>query len=216
MPTSERVNCKNLTQKHLLRLFNRVKPIYLYNIQTTVSQAVLVGNFSIDGYSIDYENILLPDGNNTVSRVVPQNPNLENGSIAVSFGLLIAILVFVLLAFALLFVYRKHKFIRRDTPNITFLILIGLFLVNVSGILICMDVTTAICWISLAFYNLGFGIVLGGIIAKEYRIYRIFSNRSASAVVIKDLTLFLVVGGVSLYFCLITMTYYLTGYQDRS
>lgn len=43
------------------------KTFYVYNIQTTIQDAVLVGNFSYQGYSLNYSNVLLPSGNNTIS-----------------------------------------------------------------------------------------------------------------------------------------------------
>lgn len=43
------------------------KNFYVYNIQTTIKDAVLVGNFSYQGYTLNYSNVLLPSGNNTIS-----------------------------------------------------------------------------------------------------------------------------------------------------
>ena len=43
------------------------KTFYLYNIKTTINDAVLVGNFSYLGYSLNYSDILLPNGNNSIS-----------------------------------------------------------------------------------------------------------------------------------------------------
>lgn len=43
------------------------KNFFVYNIQTTIKDAVLVGNFSYQGYYLNYSNILLPSGNNTIS-----------------------------------------------------------------------------------------------------------------------------------------------------
>lgn len=65
------------------------------------------------------------------------------------------------------------------------------------------------------FFDIGMALILGGIISKEYRIYRIFSNRSALAVDFSDLKLFLIVAVIFVYFGLIAVFTIVTGLEAR-
>ena len=43
------------------------KNYYIYNVHTTIKEAVLVGNFSHTGYVLNYSDVVLPNGNNSIS-----------------------------------------------------------------------------------------------------------------------------------------------------
>ena len=103
----------------------------------------------------------------------------------------------------MLYKLRNHKLIRRNTPVISFAVLFGLLLVNVSGIIIATGVYNASCYLYIFFFYIGEAIVASGIIAKEYRIYKIFSNRKAVAVEIPDYKLFQIILCITFYFFLI-------------
>lgn len=107
------------------------------------------------------------------------------------------------IALIVLLKYKDHQIIRRNTPMISVLMLIGLLMTGFSGIITCFGVYTYSCIIYGFFYNIGFSLVIGGIIAKEYRIYRIFSNRSALALDIQDYKLFLIIGTITTYFLIL-------------
>lgn len=124
-------------------------------------------------------------------------------------------LVLTLLTMLFLIIYYNHPLIRRNTPIMSIVVLIGLVFTALAGIFECLSVTTANCWLSTGFFIIGISLLIGGIIAKEYRIYRIFTNRSASAVQIKDSSLFMIVGGIVFYFSMILMTYYIAGLQAK-
>lgn len=132
--------------------------------------------------------------------LVPQNPSIEYAAIAVFFGILIFLLLLTIIAAIMLFILRDHVLIRRNTPSISFAVLFGTVLVCASGIILCTGVNSATCYLKAFLYNIGMGIMLGGIIAKEYRIYRIFSNKSATAVEISDNRLFLIIFVITFYF----------------
>ena len=134
---------------------------------------------------------------------MPQNPDLQYASIAVFFGILCVLVVKIIIATFILYKWRDHKLIRRNTPTISFAVLFGLFLVSVSGIIISTGVYDATCYLYVYMYYIGEAILLGGIIAKQYRIYKIFSNRSAVAVEISDYKLFLIIFCITLYFFLL-------------
>lgn len=135
--------------------------------------------------------------------MVPQNPDLQYAAITVFFGILCFIVVKIIIAAIILYKWRDHKLIRRNTPTISFVVLFGLFLVSVSGIIISTGVYDATCYLYIYMFYIGEGILLGGIIAKQYRIYKIFSNRSAVAVEIPDYKLFLIIFCITLYFILL-------------
>ena len=145
---------------------------------------------------------LIPFVNFSVA-LVPQNPNLKYASIAVFFGVLCLLVVKIIIAAIILYKWRDHKLIRRNTPAVSFAVLFGLFLVNVSGIIIATGVYNTSCYLYIFFFYIGEAILTSGIIAKEYRIYKIFSNRKAVAVEIPDYKLFLIIFCVSFYFFLL-------------
>lgn len=116
---------------------------------------------------------------------------------------MIILLIFIFIAAITLFVLRNHTLIRRNTPSISFVVIFGLFLFCISGIFLSLGIYDITCYLNVFLYNVEVGILLGGIIAKEYRVYRIFSNKSATAIEISDLKLFLIVFLIALYFFLI-------------
>lgn len=201
----------------------------MYNVQTSIEEAVLVGNFSIDGYYIDYSKVILPNGNKTTSgkiiqfgknltfplALVPQNPDLSYAVVDVFFGILIGLIFFTFLAFFLIFKLRNHVIIRRNTPNISLIVLFGLLLVELSGLVTCFGVYDWTCVSYLFFFIIGMALILGGIISKEFRIYRIFSNRTAAAIELKDYELFLLIAGITLYFTIIASVIVFTGFDAQ-
>lgn len=141
------------------------------------------------------------------------NPSLSSEAvIAVFFGIVIAltILIFILLLFYIK--YRKNPVIRRDTPNVTFVMLIAGLASGIALILFCIGTTTALCIIEGFFSYAGTSVLMAGIIAKSYRIYRIFNNRTAVALVIKDWQLLCIMLGVFVYFELAFGLSLITGY----
>ena len=147
-----------------------------------------------------------------LSELVPQNPNIEYSVVAVFFGLMILVLIFALIAFVLLFYNYNHPVIRKNTPLMSLIVLLGTIFVLIGGIVLSTDVNDASCIIFLLFCNIGLAMSLGGLVAKSYRLYRIFYNRSANAVVISDLNLLLIVFIIALYFALICTVSLIDGY----
>lgn len=45
------------------------KNYYIYNVHSTIKDAVLVGNFSYFGNILNYSDVVLPNGNNTISGI---------------------------------------------------------------------------------------------------------------------------------------------------
>ena len=144
---------------------------------------------------------------------MPQNPSIQYAAIAVFFGIMIFLLILSLIAYVFLFYYFNHPIIRRNTPMISSLVLSGIVFILIDGIIICTGISDASCIIFIFFYNIGFSLILGGIIAKNYRIYKIFNNRRASAVDISDLSLFLIVFVIVFYFTLLAIFFAIAGFK---
>lgn len=142
---------------------------------------------------------------------MPQNPGLEYTSVAVFFGILIFLLTACFVALTILIYYRDHVIIRRNTPNISFIVLVGAILTNIAGIFICIDITATTCVLYDWFVSIGFACIIGGIIAKEYRLYRIFFNRTATAVELKDTKLFMIVLALVIYMSLLVAAIWISG-----
>lgn len=144
---------------------------------------------------------------------MPQNPNIEYAVIAVFFGIMIFLLILALLAYAIIFYYYDHPIIRKNTPLMSLVVLTGTTFILIGEIILSTGLTDASCIIFLFFVNIGLSLSLGGLISKSYRIYRIFNNRSANAVVISDLFLLLIVLIIVLYFVLLSVFIVIAGFE---
>lgn len=77
----------------------------------------------------------------------------------------------------------------------------GVLMALTGMIFSCLASSTAICILEYMFLYGGLSLLISGMVAKTYRIYRIFSNRKAIALVIKDWKL--------IVFMLLVMGYFL-------
>ena len=68
----------------------------------------------------------------------------------------------------------------------------------VGELIFCLEKTDGLCTIALYFYRIGFILIILGLLVKNYRIYRIFSNRNATTVFISETKLLLVLGAITL------------------
>lgn len=146
-----------------------------------------------------------------IIELVPQNPNLTYAVISVFFGIQIFLVISSFIALVYLIANINHPLIRRNTPNMSIVVLVGIILYLAASIIICTGLTDASCIIFLFFEYLGFSLLIGGIIAKSYRIYRIFNNSTATAVVISDLQLFSIVFVIALYFMILSVIVVILG-----
>lgn len=120
-----------------------------------------------------------------------------------------SIMVVILLADVGVFVWLalnwKEKTVRRCSPLFLCLITIGIALVLVAGIVnSCGLDSSAACAVYALFLMTGITLILACILAKTWRIYQIFSNRSSSALLIDDKKLLL----IPALFLLITLSLY--------
>lgn len=117
------------------------------------------------------------------------------------------------MAYAIIFYYYDHPIIRKNTPSLSLVVLTGTTIILIGEIILCTDVNDASCTIFLFFSNIGLALSLGGLISKSYRLYRIFNNRSAKAVVISDFSLLLIVLVIVLYFVLLSVFFVIAGFE---
>lgn len=153
--------------------------------------------------------------NSSFLELVPQNPGLNYASVAVFFGILIFLLIVNIAAFVILLIWKDHVLIRRNTPNISIVVLIGAIMINISGILGCLEITSALCILTYFGFAIGLAVMYGGIMAKEYRLYRIFSNRTAAAVKIDDRQLFLIIAAITAYFTALGIAAWICGLSAK-
>lgn len=140
-----------------------------------------------------------------IIELVPQNPNIDYGSIAFFFGLTIFLIIFNILAFVILIYNINHPLIRRNTPLMSLTVLTGMLLLLIGILILTTGLSDATCEIFDYFTNIGSALMFGGIIAKNYRIYKIFHNRSSTAVDIGDSKLFVIVACITMYFVLLSI-----------
>lgn len=134
---------------------------------------------------------------------VPSNPNIDDAAVAVFFGVLIFLLIMAIPVAIFLIYKRNHLLVRRNTPNVSLLMLLGLILSDIGVILLCLGAYDWSCNIFLFMFLVGQSLVIGGLIAKNYRIYKIFQNKSAAPVILTDFHLFLIIGAITFYFVLL-------------
>ena len=143
---------------------------------------------------------------------MPSNPSLSDAVVAAFFGAFIFLLLAAILAIGILFYYRDHVLIRKNTPVISLIVLIGVTFSLIGSIFLCFGAYDWNCNFTFFLIHVCGSLVIGGIIAKNYRIYRIFRNKSATALVIKDSQLFMIIGAIFVYFFLLFILAICTNY----
>ena len=110
--------------------------------------------------------------------------------------------------------YRNHREIRKGAPVITLVMLIGVTGMSIALLILCLGQTDATCPIVLYFYRLSLVLLFVGLLVKNYRIYKIFTNKTANALVITEARLLSFIGIVFLIFViLLTLIVAVLGYQ---
>jgi hypothetical protein len=143
---------------------------------------------------------------------VPSNPSLSDAVVAVFFGAFIFLLLAAIAAIGILFYYKDHFLIKRNTPIISLIVLIGASFGLIGSICLCFGAYDWSCNANFILIHVFGSLVFSGIIAKNYRIYKIFKNKSATAIVIKDSQLFMIIGAVFIYFFLLFILAICTNY----
>lgn len=114
---------------------------------------------------------------------MPDNPSIDNDALAaVGFGVDIALMVMTVSVMIFLLLKMNHPIVRKSSPIFSLLILLGIFFVELSFLFYCFSLTTVICRLDDWFLITGMALIIANLLAKDYRIYKIFNNSSAQAV----------------------------------
>ncbi|KAG0200058.1 hypothetical protein BGX28_006774 [Mortierella sp. GBA30] len=105
-------------------------------------------------------------------------------------------ILFSLATMGIVIVYRESQVIKASSPLFCCLELCGFILLYFSAIMALDIPTDAICLARPFTMNVGFVLVLSNIVAKNFRVYRIFHNIYVTKRVIRDSYLLKIVGSI--------------------
>jgi hypothetical protein len=113
--------------------------------------------------------------------------SLSNSSIVDVFFAINAVLFVITIGLAIyVFMKRNHRVIRNSSAMASYIVLLGLIFIELSVVFMCVSSSTASCTLIDVFLLLGISLIIAILMAKTYRIYRIFQNPTAEAVRITD------------------------------
>ncbi|CAO3660737.1 hypothetical protein G6F70_007165 [Rhizopus microsporus] len=95
-------------------------------------------------------------------------------------------IIFSIVCFIIVMMYRKHEVFKASSPTFCCLELIGFILTYISVTMMIGIPSATSCIVTPIAFSLGFLLVIGNMIAKNYRIYRIFNNIFITRNVITD------------------------------
>ena len=105
------------------------------------------------------------------------------------------------------FIKRKEKVVKKTSPVFVQLMLFGIIMVNVSLIIWSFESTQLFCITKVWIGAIGFALIMGNLLAKTYRIFKIFTNVRVSSVAITDADLLKFSGGIILFEVLLLSIY---------
>ncbi|SAM05514.1 hypothetical protein [Absidia glauca] len=159
---------------------------YQHGTSVVVGQS-LVGNLTITSPPMFY------DGSFTTPSDSPPSTALNPGiTSAVSFVIMIVAAIgslFAIAVFGVVVLYRKNDIFKAASPLFCCLELIGFIFTYISVVMMIGTPSQVTCILMPLSFNFGFLLVISNMIAKNYRIYRIFNNVFISRTVITDLQL---------------------------
>ena len=119
--------------------------------------------------------------------IIPEVPDLSDAYAAVFFGLIVFLTVMDLLCIGWLALKWKVKPVRRSSPLFLMITAVGVLLVLIAGIVNCNGLSSsAMCALYAFFLLTGMTLLLASILAKTWRIHRIFTYKSPDALTIAD------------------------------
>lgn len=162
------------------------------NLTFEVRQRASSGALTIVGYyngtNVTYDNSLLiwKNGEKPVSMIVPQQVNIDS-PIGIVFLVLTIIALIISICFSFLFWhYKDEKVVKKTSPFFSQLILIGVDLCLISQIFWGVSQSSFTCFIKIWLLAIGFGLIMGNLLAKTYRIFKIFTNVQITNLILKD------------------------------
>ena len=167
----------------------------------------LVGVFQNGTCTINYSALFFRGGSAVVpiSAIVPESISFDDFG-GIFFSSLAAFLIFVCFILIGLIVYHKQKpSIKRSSPLFCILILVGVIFVLSSLISGTAYLSSLSCNLTLWFLFIGIALILSSLLAKTYRIFKIFSTTRHPARVIHDKELLLFSGVLLLFFSVLLL-----------
>ena len=133
--------------------------------------------------------------------------------VSVFFGISILELIICSLLIGFFIIHRNNPQIRRNSYLVTLTILIGVAISALGVLLLSFGRTDAFCWITFYTHRLGIFLIVTGLFAKNYRIYKIFTNQRASAIDLSETSLLAYIGIFTIIFLGIpTIIFIIFGY----
>lgn len=115
----------------------------------------------------------------------------------------IVALIFIIIGLAMaisfsiyFFVNRNEKVIKKTSPFFSQLMLLGILLCITSQIFWDVSQSKFTCLVKIWLLAIGFGLIMGNLLAKTYRIFKIFSNAKVTSLVIRDTDLLIFTGSI--------------------
>lgn len=146
----------------------------------------LVGISTFNETKINDSLLVWKNGDIPISAIVPYEPSLtEDAGIL---ALVLLIIGWIVNAFLIIYFYinRKERVIKRTSHIFTQLMLFGVLSCLISQLFWSINQSVTICILKIWFMAIGFGLIMGNLLAKTYRIYLIFNNKTLKSVVIED------------------------------
>lgn len=176
-------------------------PMYLYQVQENEVEVVIA---MFEQNTTFYNNEYFPGGSvpksgkpskcyvytysifHSFVAIRVDDPNLSYGFIEGFFTINMILMIITVSLLVYIIYKRKHRLIRSGGFSSSVLILLGLLCIEIAEIFMCISITSAICKLMDVFILVGVSFIISTLVAKLYRIYRIFQNSSAVAVQISD------------------------------
>jgi hypothetical protein len=148
--------------------------------------SIKVGEYDGDAVTFDTKLFRFKKGKTPESYIVPQQV-LITDPIGIIFLMLTVIALAISIGFSItFFIYRKEKVVKKTSPFFSQLILIGIDLCLLSQIVWSLKQTEIWCILKVSLLAIGFGLIMGNLLAKNWRIYKIFNSSKMTSLVIKD------------------------------
>lgn len=145
-----------------------------------------MGRFSGGQLTLDLNELIFKTDGIPVSAIVPRLITISDplGAIVL---VLVCIGLCMCLGFSIYFFVNRHeKVIKKTSPFFCQLILLGIAMCLTSQIIWEITQSTLTCIFKIWLLAIGFGLIMGNLLAKTYRIWKIFNNIRVTSLVIKD------------------------------
>lgn len=169
----------------------------LYNFQH--GQVVTIGTSYSGVFNLTSPPMYFDGTYDTPANTAPLhvlNPKFGSpiGMVIISVGGLSVL--FSLLTMMIVIVYRNAQVIKASSPLFCCLELLGFIFLYMSTVMGLDIPTNGLCMARPFAFNVGFVLVVGNIVAKNFRVYRIFNNIYVTKRVIRDSHLLKIVGTI--------------------